>query len=390
MQLNYETHIIDFSNCEKNERHGRYGGQEGDKDGISYNDEYWIVKFPKNTRRMKGNNLPKYTTSPLSEYIGSHIYEILGFDTHKTLLGKRNDKIVVACKDFQQHLGDIAEVRTLKNGANKEIESQIDKELSTSITGDNVNLNELFIHFKLNPLLSDEKIEQHFWNMVVIDIFIDNNDRNNGNWGLLYDEKERGYKIAPVYDNGNAFYAKTNDETLEKYINDGTLAIRATGSGTIYSYDDHILTAKKMLKQDFDGLKDAIIRNVPNIERHFEDIKKFIQNIPNEYDGLEVCSDIRKDVYIKSLKIRFDELLLPVYHQLLNDIKTNTDNIHKNTENISQKKDGNTTVNKNFSDQNEADEVVTNSEKRNDDNVMFEFSEAVKTLSENIVEKGIS
>ena len=145
-----------------------------------------------------------------------------------------------------------------------------------------------------------------------------------------------------------------------------------------------------MLKQDFDGLKDAIIRNVPNIERHFEDIKKFIQNIPNEYDGLEVCSDIRKDVYIKSLKIRFDELLLPVYHRLLNDIKTDTNNIHKNTENISQKKDGNTTVNKNFSDQNEADEVVTNSEKRNDDNVMFEFSEAVKTLSENIVEKGIS
>ena len=383
--------IIDLSNMPLSDRNGSYGGLAGLKDGIIYNNEYWIVKYPKNTGSMRNVDI-SYTTAPLSEFIGSHIYNFLGIDAHKTILGFRKNKIVVACRDFCETEGALREIRTIKNYANEYLSEILERDFKGTGSSDTtIDLEETLLHLEYNDILTGiDGIKERFWNSVVVDALINNNDRNNGNWGLLYDEKERGYKIAPVYDNGNAFYTKTNDETLENYINEGTLAIRATGSGTIYSYDDHILSAKKMLKQDFDGLKDAIIRNVPNIERHFEDIKKFIQNIPNEYDGLEVCSDIRKDVYIKSLKIRFDELLLPVYHQLLDDIKTDTDNIHKNTENISQKKDGNATVNKNFSDQNKADEVVTDSEKRNDDKVMFEFSEAVKTLSENIVEKGIS
>ena len=45
-----------------------------------------------------------YVTSPLSEYIGSQIYKILGYEVHETILvvcfdGKR-EKIVCACKDF--------------------------------------------------------------------------------------------------------------------------------------------------------------------------------------------------------------------------------------------------------------------------------------------------
>ena len=43
-----------------------------------------------------------YTTAPLSEYIGSHIYEILGYDVHCTILGYRNHKLVVGCKDFAE------------------------------------------------------------------------------------------------------------------------------------------------------------------------------------------------------------------------------------------------------------------------------------------------
>ena len=41
-----------------------------------------------------------YTNSPISEYLGSHIYKILGFDVHDTILGYANGKNVVACKDF--------------------------------------------------------------------------------------------------------------------------------------------------------------------------------------------------------------------------------------------------------------------------------------------------
>lgn len=55
-----------------------------------------------------------YTTSPLSEFLGSKIYELLGYDVHKTLLGIRNNKLVVACKDFCETERTLREVRTLK------------------------------------------------------------------------------------------------------------------------------------------------------------------------------------------------------------------------------------------------------------------------------------
>ena len=45
-----------------------------------------------------------YVTSPLSEFIGSQIYKILGYDVHDTILGVcfdgKKEKVVCACKDF--------------------------------------------------------------------------------------------------------------------------------------------------------------------------------------------------------------------------------------------------------------------------------------------------
>ena len=76
-----------------------YGGDAGAKEAIIYNDAVWMIKYPKTTRDMI-NPKVSYTTSPLSEYLGSKIYELLGFPTHEVLLGTKRNKLVVACKDF--------------------------------------------------------------------------------------------------------------------------------------------------------------------------------------------------------------------------------------------------------------------------------------------------
>ena len=50
----------------------------GDKDGILINGEPWIAKYPKSNEGMaKSDKLSKFSQTPLSEFIGSHIYEIL-------------------------------------------------------------------------------------------------------------------------------------------------------------------------------------------------------------------------------------------------------------------------------------------------------------------------
>ena len=43
-----------------------------------------------------------------------------------------------------------------------------------------------------------------------------------------------------------------------------------------------------------------------NILTNFTEIEKLIYDIPNEYNGISVISDNRKDYYLKTLKIRLD------------------------------------------------------------------------------------
>ena len=89
--------LIDFNECIENNK--AYGGMAGSKLGIIYQNEDWILKFPKTTKGMRETEI-SYTTSPLSEYIGSHVYEILGYPVHETRLGVKDHKLVVACKKF--------------------------------------------------------------------------------------------------------------------------------------------------------------------------------------------------------------------------------------------------------------------------------------------------
>lgn len=309
--------IIDFSDCPYSNRHGQYGGQAGDKDGIVYNGENWIIKYPKSTAGMKGDNLPKYTTAPLSEYIGSHVYEILGFDVHETLLGERNNQIVVACKDFRAIYENLFEVRNLKNAANQQIQNYLGEEVPLSATGDTVILEELLLHFKVNPLMQSVEMIQRFWECAVVDILIYNNDRNNGNWGILSREDTGKRKLAPVYDNGNSFYNKLSEEQIAVKLQMPfeKLKSECIGIRTSYNYNDQLLSAKKFLNLDIPELQVAIIKIVPLIKEKLPEIMAFIEKIPESYHGKTVCSPERREFYEKGLTYRTEYLLYPAYEK---------------------------------------------------------------------------
>jgi hypothetical protein len=47
------------------------------------------------------------------------------------------------------------------------------------------------IHLSFNPVLQCiPDIVDRFWEQVIVDALINNNDRNNGNWGVLYENGE--------------------------------------------------------------------------------------------------------------------------------------------------------------------------------------------------------
>lgn len=311
------TKIYDLNACPVNERNGTYGGKAGEKEGVTINDWYWIIKYPKSTMGMDGE-LDTYTTSPLSEYIGSHIYQIIGIDAHDTLLGIRNDKLVVACKDFCKKEGALREIRTLKNIYNKELSAKLEQSFSSTSSSHFVDIEDMITHLKYNPVLQNVSgITDRFWTQLIVDVLINNNDRNNGNWGVLYEEGE--YKIAPVFDNGSSFSSKAPETVLSKLLEDEFKLRQSIDSTvTIYRRNGHRIHGKDIVAiEDGDFLKVAL-NLIPVIREKLNDIVDFINNIPEKCGAMLVCSEARKRVYIKNIEIRFERYLLPVYEKARN------------------------------------------------------------------------
>ena len=85
------------------------------------------------------------------EYLGSHIYELIGLETHETKLGIANDKVVVACKDFLNNNESIIDYTMIKNEYDENIEKAIEKLTSTTKLNLNHNLEEVILIMNENP-----------------------------------------------------------------------------------------------------------------------------------------------------------------------------------------------------------------------------------------------
>ncbi len=309
--------IRNIDNAKPSIKKGSYGGNACLKDGLIIDGENYLIKFPKSTNGLKRCEEMKYTNDTVSEYIGSHIYEILGIPVHETILVERNNKIAVACKDFEGDDKKLLEIRTLKNTANEELTEKLEKDFNITGSSHVVNFDELMLHLEYNDILSKvEGIKERFWDMVVIDIFINNSDRNNGNWGILRD-KDGNDNLAPVFDNGGSFNGKTPDSRLEKMLNNEDIMLNSILNGIVaFGKDDINFLARDFINFDIPELKESLIRNIPKIEQHMNEIKQMISDIPQI-----ACSNARKEFYIKSLEMRKEKILEPAYERAKDMLK---------------------------------------------------------------------
>lgn len=295
-----------------------YGGHGGSKRGIVIDGEKWFLKYPKSTKSMDVQGL-SYSTTPLSEYLGSHIYETIGLETHKTKLGIANGKIVVACKDFLSSNETIIDYNMIKNEYDENVENAIESLSSSSNIDSNHDLEEVLLIMENNPYFkSIPELKVRFWDMFVIDAFISNNDRNEGNWGLVLNKETNKLRLSPVFDNGAAFYNKSSDERLISIYNDDFKFKQSIyeSSVSVYRLNGKRLNPLKYIENmNEDECNKAILRIVPKI--NMDKITDIFENIPEEYKGLPILSKIQKEYYLKSLKYKYDNVLVPVYNKLL-------------------------------------------------------------------------
>ena len=283
--------MIDFTNYLIRKK--AYGGANGSKLSIVYNDNVYMLKLP--THALKNPKL-SYTNSCISEYLGCHIFNMLGVKAQETLLGtyKFHGKVrnVVACKDFVSLNSEFIDFASVKN--------QI---IDSASNGYGTELTDILDTIEKQNSVDPKELKEHFWNMFVIDAFIGNRDRHNGNWGFLYNQNKDEMKIAPVFDCGSSLYPQIDDELIKKVMSSKaeinarvfdipTSAVLINGKRGNYF--------KIITSLEYSDCNEAIKRIVPKID---------LQQINLLIDEVEQASDLQKSFLKKMLKLRKEEIL---------------------------------------------------------------------------------
>ncbi len=292
---------IDFTNC-KRIAGKAYNGANGKKIAVEYNGEEYMIKFPPSGEN-KMTTL-SYTNSCISEHIASSVFNMLGVNAHKTLLGvftvSGKEKVVCACKDFTADGKQLLDFCSIKN-------SVIDSESSS--TGNGTELADVLETIEKQKFVNPQSLKEHFWNMFVVDAFMGNFDRHNGNWGFLYNPNTKSTEIAPVYDCGSCLLSQADDTVMHNILEiEGELNARLYHfptsaikyNGTKIKYYDFMVSSKN------EDLKEAVKRIVPQID---------IERINNFVDDVPYITELQKEFYKTYIAARYEKILLPVFEQ---------------------------------------------------------------------------
>lgn len=284
-----------------------YGGANGQKVAINIDNEIYMLKFPPIATK---NNQLSYANSNISEHIGSTIFNILGIKAQITSLHtaivKGKEKIVVACKDFTQDGSSLYEFSKIKNGC-----------IDSSKNGAGTELSEILDAINEQSFIDSTKLTEFFWDMFIVDAYLGNFDRHNGNWGLLV--KDNAVSIAPVYDCGSCLFPQMDEETMKHVLNS-----QQEFNTRIYNYPTSQVkyNDKKINYYDFLNTTTDL-----NVLQSIKKISELIQINENKiYDFIQnekLISPLQKEFYCKMLDKRNILIINPAYKRAIKIINAN-------------------------------------------------------------------
>lgn len=284
--------VIDFTEIVKNNPSFRaYGGVNGIKKGVLFKENPYMLKIEHNGKK----------NSILSEYISSKVYSMLDIPTQEVILGKiydnEREKLCVACKDFKKKDEYLYEFLTIKNSVLTE----------NSSNGFSTDLIEILEAIDRQNFCPSGEVRERFWTMFVVDAYLGNFNRHNGNWGFLVNEKTGTKQLAPIFDCASCLYPEFTDEQLQDFLNVPNKLEKG-----IYTFPKSVIkqNEEKINYHEFlqttlnDDCLKAVKKVIPKIEKKSDEIKDFI-------NGIEVLTPVRKQFYIQILKMRREKILQP-------------------------------------------------------------------------------
>ena len=284
--------LVDFSSC-RIDNTRIYRGANGKKLGIEYEGNIYMLKFPS---LGKAEDI-SYSNSAISEYISCHIFNSIGIKAQETVLGifrkNENQKIACACKDFTIGNNELVEFAQVKNGVL----------LDSPSNGYGVELSEVLKAIDEQTLMPSEIVKEYFWEMFIVDAFLGNFDRHNGNWGFLIDRANNKVEFSPIFDCGSCLYPQLTDELMAEYLDN-----KEELEKRVYVFPNSALKIDNVKINYYEFIKErknkdcdkALQKILPKI--NLDKINKIIDETPG-------ISETRKQFYKRILKMRYEIIL---------------------------------------------------------------------------------
>lgn len=288
-----EKITMQASDFSKYETSGKYYGGSERKIGIVIDGEDYMLKFQKKTAFGKRNN-------HISEFIGSHIFELCGFLTHKTYLGYKDGEQVVACKDFNVSGRQFVPFNDIG-------ESTLDQDRETY----QYDYEDIMQMLRDNSKLTNvEETISAFWEVYIVDALLGNFDRHGSNWGFM--KENNRYSMAPVFDNGSSLYPALVDEDDMRHI--------------IESEDE---TDKRVYKfptsqVKLNGKKSSYYEVIHSLE--FPECNRALYNVYKRIDMTQIktliedtpfISETQKKFYWHMVSARYEKIIKASYNELI-------------------------------------------------------------------------
>lgn len=313
--------VYNFDNCYH--MGYEYGGKSCRKEMLIFDDATWMLKSRGRNSRIKklrnNPNLPDYTNSVISEWIGSHIYGELGFDVQETALGILKGKLVVACRYIYGQNEDLQELKEQLKAFNDDMYEFF------SSGGTISDINELTIILKNQSLFSKVNLNEHFWDLFVVDAFIGNTDRNLGNIGIIIRRNDGAYRISPVYDNGSSFNCRMPEEAMRRTLRNWKAEHKSVFLNSDCPYNDNgksISPLTYIYRNPSTDCIAAIGRVVPCI-----DLAKCVRPVL-ELRNANIISGTQAAFYIASMSVRYRKRLRPAYEAHFGPLPKDEDSVY--------------------------------------------------------------
>ncbi len=284
---------MDFSNYPLSDRY--YAGSER-KLGILIQGFPYMLKFQKKTAFG-------YRFNHISEYLGSHVFDMLGFPTQETYLGTFQGEQVVACKDF---IGPGIQFVPFNDVGESALDQDKDRYQYSyadimKMLKDNTKLT------KVNETI------RVFWEIYIVDALLGNFDRHGSNWGFI--KQNNAYTLAPVFDNGSCLFPAMSDENEMNMV----MASREETNKRVYTFP----TSQIKLR----GKKSSYYEVIHSCA--FPECNKALAAVYNRLDLPRIdeliqetlfISETHKQFYMHMLAARY-ELIMKASYDLLTEDK---------------------------------------------------------------------